>query len=67
VALDVAIESALPELKGKRDMVKYLLLDLYNRGLSPINGQTNVIQNPAITNSGIRFLSFVLTNPLDKK
>ena len=63
--VDAAIEAVIPELAGKKDMVKNILLDLYNSSLTPTWGEHNVIQNPAITNNGISFLNFVLTSPLD--
>jgi hypothetical protein len=62
--LDAGLEAVNPDLKDRKDLVKGILRDLYNNGLTPTAGENNVIQNPSLTNSGIRFLDFIAHSPL---
>ncbi|MGF7180365.1 hypothetical protein [Tunturiibacter psychrotolerans] len=64
--LDQGIYGVMPHLSSKPDLVKNLILDLYNRGLIPFSPKNNVLESTTITNTGIQFLNFVLTNPLEK-
>lgn len=55
-----AIESALPELRGQSNFLQYIMNDLRNRGFSNLSGPSAAHpQNPAITNLGIQFLTFI--------
>lgn len=54
-----AIETALPDLQGKNDFVEHIMNDLRIRGFSSLSGRMSAYPQPAITNLGIQFLTFV--------
>jgi hypothetical protein len=62
-----AIGALHPELKGQDDLLRYIITDLRNWGMTNMGGPTDpfpVGGSQAITNMGVRFLQFVL-NPED--
>ena len=56
-----AIEALVPELKGEEDLLRYVMRDLHNRGLSRVGRPEDAFpESPGVTNLGGQFLTFVL-------
>ena len=56
-----AIEALLPELKGEEDLIRFIMRDLVNRGLSRVADPEDAFpENPGVTSLGGQFLNFVL-------
>lgn len=59
-----AIEALAPELKGQDDLLRYIITDLRNWGMTNMGGPADPFPaggSQAITNMGVRFLQFVLS------
>jgi hypothetical protein len=64
-SLRTGIATVVTELKGRDELIKNILFDLYNSSLIPNAGENDVIQHPAVSNTGIKFINFVTKSPLD--
>jgi hypothetical protein len=64
IGADLGIQKMFPELVGKDDLVKNLLLDLYNGGLTTSWSVDTGLPARPLTNTGMSFLDFVTISPL---